>query len=107
MGHLDGRLRVVLTQTCVVSLDEFDSEATEDFRVHFVPAGAEDDGTEPDAIDQIPYEAGVIDLGEAAAEQLALTLDPYPHRPGAELDSLAEETSPNSFVGLAAFRFPR
>lgn len=100
----DGQLHASLTQVCVVTLDEFPSELTESFRVHFVPDGQEEDEPEPDAVDQIPYGAGMIDLGEAAAEQLALALDPYPHKPGAELGDAAEETGPNPFGALAAFK---
>ena len=33
-------------------------------------------------IDEIPYQVGKIDLGEAAAEQLGLVLDPYPRMDG-------------------------
>lgn len=100
----DGQLSAGLIQVCVVTLDEFASEITESFRVHFVPAGAEDDEPEPDAVDQVPYDAGTIDLGEAAAEQLALALDPYPHKPGAALDEAAVETVPNPFGVLAQLR---
>ena len=31
-----------------------------------------------------PYDGGAIDLGEAAAETMALALDPFPRGPGAE-----------------------
>ena len=100
----DGRLRADVTQVCVVSLDEFPAELAEDFQVHFVPAGTEDDDPEPNAVDQVPYEGGMIDLGEAAAEQLALALDPYPHKPGAALDAAADEAAPHPFGALAALR---
>ena len=100
----EGRLRADLTQVCVVSLDEFPAELAEDFQVHFVPAGTEDDEPEPNAMDQVPYEGGMIDLGEAAAEQLALALDPYPHKPGAELDAPPDEAALHPFGALAALR---
>jgi uncharacterized metal-binding protein YceD (DUF177 family) len=38
------------------------------------------EGDEPDIVN-----GGAIDLGELAAEELALNLDPYPRKPGAEL----------------------
>ena len=100
----DGHLAASLTQVCVVSLDEFPTELAESFQVQFVPAGTEDDDPEPDAVDQIPYEAGMIDLGEAAAEQLALALDPYPHKPGATLDKSAGDASPRPFGALAVLK---
>ena len=44
-------------------------------------------------------------LGEAATEQLALALDPYPRMPGSgEVADLLPETG-GAFAGLAALRF--
>jgi hypothetical protein len=80
-----GRLEAVVVRTCVVSLDDFETDVVEDFRVRFVPAGNETDEIDPEAEDEILFTGGVIDLGEAAVEQLALALDPYPRKPGAEL----------------------
>jgi hypothetical protein len=93
-----------LTQQCVVSLDDFDSTVQEHFVVHFVPAGTEDEEPEPDVPDQIPFEGSMIDLGEAAVEQLALTLDPYPRRPGAEMPAEAGEQAQGAFASLASLR---
>lgn len=100
----EGVLRARVTQTCVVTLEEFESEVEEAFTVHFVPEGTEDDDPEPDAVDQIPYSGSALDLGEAAAEQLALALDPYPHKPGAELPQAAGEPESNPFAALASLR---
>lgn len=101
-GH--GELTASLTQTCVVSLDDFDGLVQDAFTIHFVPAGAEDEDSEPDAPDQIPFEGSVIDLGEAAVEQLALALDPYPRKPGAALAEEAMDAPLGAFAGLAALR---
>lgn len=87
-GTVEGRgeLRARVVQICVVTLDEFEAPVAEDFAVRFVPAGTESEDIDPgEQEDEIPYAGGVIDLGEAAAEQLALALDPYPRKPGAEL----------------------
>ena len=101
-GH--GELLASLTQTCVVSLEDFDSVVQDAFTIHFVPAGTEDDDPDPDAPDQIPYEGSVLDLGEAAVEQLALALDPYPRKAGASLASEASDMPTGAFAGLAALR---
>ena len=99
-----GVLKARVTEVCVVSLEPFDHDVHESFAVHFVPAGTEDDEPEPDAIDQIPFETGSVDVGEAAVEQLALALDPYPRRPGAELPAgLGSETA-TAFAALAVLR---
>jgi uncharacterized metal-binding protein YceD (DUF177 family) len=97
----EGELRARVVQVCVVSLDEFEDEVSEDFRVVFVPAGTESDELDPDADDELPYEGGIIDLGEAAAEQLALALDPYPRKPGMEEPELPEEGGDSPFEALS------
>lgn len=99
-----GDLAAGLTQQCVVSLDDFDSIVQDHFVVHFVPAGTEDEDPEPDAPDQIPFEGSMIDLGEAAVEQLALALDPYPRRPGAEMPAEAAEPAQGAFAALASLQ---
>ena len=97
-----GELVAGVTQLCVVSLDEFDSTVEEAFTIHFVPEGTEDDDPEPDAIDQVPFQGSAIDLGEAAVEQLALALDPYPRKPGAALPEGVGEPDLGAFASLAA-----
>ncbi len=92
-----GRLRAEVTRECVVSTEEFESTVDEEFDVRFVPAGAEHDDPDPNLPDEIPYEGGAIDLGEAAAEQLALALDPYPRMPGAELPELDDDAHDSPF----------
>ena len=99
-----GELVAGVTQLCVVSLDEFDETVQEAFTVHFVPEGTEDDDPEPDAIDQVPFQGSAIDLGEAAVEQLALALDPYPRKPGAALPAEAGGPDLGAFAALAALK---
>jgi len=99
-----GTLEAEVVRECVLTLDEFPQEMREDFTVEFVPSGSETDDPDPESPDQIPYEGGAIDLGEAAVEQLALALDPYPKKPGAEESPLGEEEQPGPFAGLAALR---
>jgi uncharacterized metal-binding protein YceD (DUF177 family) len=101
-GHLTARM----VRTCVVSLDDFETEIAEDFRLQFVPAGTEDDEPYPESDDEIPYEGAAIDLGEATAEQLALTLDPYPRRPGASLPEGDDPAALSPFAALARRRPP-
>ena len=98
----EGVLRAQVTETCVVSLDPFSHDVQEAFTVHFVPSGAENDDPDPEAVDQIPYTGGAADLGEAAVEQLALALDPFPRKPGAVLPDEATEETPSPFAALRA-----
>lgn len=96
-----GRLRARVVQVCVVSLDEFEAAVAEDFTVRFVPEGQESEDDDPEAVDESPYRGDAIDLGEAAAEQLALALDPYPRKPGAELPEGAEGAGDPRLAALA------
>ncbi len=97
----EGRLRASVQRECVVSLELFVEEIDESFIVRFVPEGSETEEDDPESPDEIPYADAVIDLGEAAVEQLALALDPYPRKPGAALpvELLDEPTGP--FAALA------
>jgi uncharacterized metal-binding protein YceD (DUF177 family) len=97
-------LRARLVRECVVSLDPFDTDVAEAFRVVFVPEGRESADDDPESDDEIPYAGSAIDLGEAAAEQLALTLDPYPHKPGATLPPEVQEPLDSPFAALSRRR---
>jgi uncharacterized metal-binding protein YceD (DUF177 family) len=100
----EGSLTARVTQVCVVTTEAFDSEVREDFSVRFVPEGMESEEIDLDAPDEIPYAGSVIDLGEAAVEQLALALDAFPRKPGAALPSETVADEDNPFAALAAFR---
>ncbi|MAY95783.1 MAG: hypothetical protein CMH84_04490 [Nocardioides sp.] len=84
----NGQLRATATQPCVVTGDPVPARIDEAFELHFLPETA--DG-EPDAeielseseCDTMFFTGGAIDLGEAAAETMALALDPYPRSEGA------------------------
>ena len=103
----EGSLRARLHQVCVVTLDEFATDIVEEFSVVFVPSGAESDGADdPDEPDEIPFEAGVLDLGEATVEQLALALEPYPRKPGAELPRADVGQGDSQWAALAKWRTP-
>ena len=101
----DGSLRARLHQECVVSLDAFATDVVEEFAVRFVPPGLENEqADDPDEPDELTIENGVLDLGEATVEQLALALDPYPRKPGAELPAKMEDSLDNPFAALAQLR---
>ena len=105
----EGALEARLVRDCVVSLEPFETAVAERFRLRFVPAellaeADEDALLDPDADDEIPYDGAAIDLGEAAAEQLALAMDPYPRRPGAALPDEASEAAESPFAALSRLR---
>lgn len=83
-----GLLRAKVTQSCIATTEPVEAEVEEAFRVEFrpLPDARADDEVELDGqeLDVIFYDGGTIDLGEAAAQTLALALDPYPRSPAAE-----------------------
>lgn len=93
-----GRLDAKVVQTCVVTLEPLEQSIKADFSLTF-GASAENAGLEVDlSMDEDdPPESlkdGAIDVGEVVAEHLALALDPFPRREGAEMIPMAEETLP-------------
>ncbi|WP_294335123.1 DUF177 domain-containing protein [uncultured Sphingomonas sp.] len=82
-GHLSARL----TQLCVVTDDPLPAKVEQDFAIRFVPEttspGEDEVELSEDECDTVFYTGGTIDLGEAAAETMALELDPYPRSPRA------------------------
>ena len=79
--------------------------------VRFLPEPAEaGDESELDAddCDTVFYTGGAIDLGEAAAETLLLSLDPFPRGPNAAASlkdaGVISEEEAGPFGGLAALR---
>jgi uncharacterized metal-binding protein YceD (DUF177 family) len=87
--RVKGHVRADLAQACVVTLEPVPARIDERFEVDFL------EGVQPAVTDlELDAEAaeapepapdGWIDLGELAAEQLGLALDPYPRTPDAEI----------------------
>lgn len=100
-----GTLTADICQTCVVTLDPFDSRVEEAIDVRFVPEGSAE-AAAPDQEDDAPdiIVGGTIDLGAVVAEFLALGLDPYPRKPGVAFENLIEdaEEKASPFAGLKA-----
>lgn len=133
--RVTGEVRAHVTQECVVTLEPFDSDIVEpvDVRFAFAPAPA---APEPKAGERMsrrrsaqaqerrgpppapefpeheqddppdPIVDGKIDLGALAAEFMALGLDPYPRKPGAEFQEIHadESASESPFAGLARLK---
>ncbi|MCB2046575.1 MAG: DUF177 domain-containing protein [Novosphingobium sp.] len=83
-----GHLSAAFTQSCAVSGEDMPIVAEEELALRFVPQGsyAPDEEVElsGDDCDEIEYAGGVIDLGEAVAQSLALAIDPFATGPDAE-----------------------
>lgn len=81
-----GRVEATVTQACVVTDAPVVTRIDEPVALRFVETLPDAEEIELDAADcdTVPIDGGSIDLGEAAAETMALALDPYPRAPGAE-----------------------
>lgn len=108
-----GRLVAEVAQPCSVTEEPVPAAIDTPFAIRFVPEAAAEAGEDELELDEadcdtVFYEGGAIDLGEAAAQTLALALDPYPRSPGAAA-ALKEagvigEGEAGPFGGLAALK---
>ncbi|MEA3049363.1 MAG: hypothetical protein QOG84_1199 [Sphingomonadales bacterium] len=112
-----GSLSADVVQSCVATGEPVSETVAELFRIEFQPqpaAAAADEEVELGGreLDTVFYEGGAIDVGEAVAETLSLSLNPYPRSPAAEAalkeagvrseEQARAESSP--FAGLAALK---
>ena len=85
---MEGRLAAAIVQACVATGAPIEAGLEAPFEIRFRPqpeaAGGEEE-VELDAaeLDVLFYDGPEIDVGEAVAETLLLSLDPYPRAPGA------------------------
>jgi len=119
---VEGRLKGQIVQACILSLDPVTQELDDAFRLVFAENLIEDRAPESgeavlnaqgDAPE--PLTGNMLDVGEIVAEQLSLTADPYPKRPGIKLEDVmpkpkdvARRSGPEQrrhpFAGLAALK---
>ncbi len=83
-----GHVSAAVVQSCTVTGTPLPATVDEDVALRFVEPATATGGEEEvelsgDALDTIEIEGGGIDLGEAAAETMALALDPFPRSPDA------------------------
>jgi uncharacterized metal-binding protein YceD (DUF177 family) len=81
--RLEAELAADVTQTCVVTLEPVTNHVTEGFAVLYGEGAEAREVTLDGEAETIePIAGGMIDIGEAVAQQLSLALDPFPHAPG-------------------------
>ena len=134
---VSGNLDAVITQICVITLEPFESKINQPIELAFAPetpdehfdlreirtrasergsdrkksdraivdsvAGNDDQPDPPD-----PIIDDKIDLGAAAVEFLALSLDPYPKKPGVHFNDMLvgedDEAEPSPFAALGRLK---
>ncbi|PTQ13357.1 hypothetical protein CLG96_04465 [Sphingomonas oleivorans] len=108
----EGRLRAEAVQSCVATGNPLPAMIDTAFSLRFVP---EEEGEQAEEIelseadcDVVTYEGGAVDLGEAAAETLALSLDPFPRSSDADAvlkaAGVLEEGEAGPFGALKALK---
>ena len=102
-GRLAADFEADVVQACTITLEPVPSRLVESFTLTYGPA--EDEGEivlDGDSETVEPLDDGVIDIGEAVAQQLSLALDPFPRAPGVSIDSLPHESGDEATPGEAA-----
>jgi uncharacterized metal-binding protein YceD (DUF177 family) len=107
-----GTLSAEVEQACIVTLEPVAQRLEAPIDLRILDEGEVPGDDDPESPDEIESQGGLVDLGEAVAEQLALALDPYPRTPGATLPNLDDETEtgedaparPNPFAALGKLR---
>ncbi|MBR1246826.1 DUF177 domain-containing protein [Bradyrhizobium sp. AUGA SZCCT0169] len=114
--QVEGRVRARIGQTCVVTLEEMESDIDEPIDLIFAPPdqipqmaalvdeAEESDEDTPDPPE--PIDNGIIDLGRLATDALYLAVDPYPRKPDAVFEPLVEAPDPEDhpFAALKALK---
>jgi hypothetical protein len=112
-AEIKGRWRAEIEQTCGVTLEPLPSAPEGDLDLRVLPAGSpnapepssEEEVIDPEAEDPPDVvEGDLIDLGALVAEQLALEIDPFPRKPGAEFVQPEEPPAPSPFEALRKFK---
>ncbi len=83
-----GTLSAAVVQSCVATGEPVSAEVQEEFSIVFRPhpdvAAEEEIELSEGELDVVFYDGASVDLGEAVAETLSLSLDPYPRSAAAD-----------------------
>ena len=109
----EGRITAALEQSCIATGEPVPAHVDEPFILQFLPDRIEAVPNEEielgaDDCDTVFYDGAQIDLGGAIADTLALSVDPYPRSPGAEMAlkeaGVLSEEQAGPFAALAALK---
>jgi len=108
----EGKLSAAVVQSCVITGDPVPARVEESFSLVFRPHPEANEEEEIELsegeLDVTFYSGSFVDLGEAVAESLSLSLDPYPRSQAAEAalqeagvkSEEEQETPPGPLAGL-------
>lgn len=114
-AEVTGRFRAVVEQICSVTLDPFEQALEGEIEVRAVPSDSphavvpeggemELDPDAPDPPDVLDGDA--VDLAGYVVEHLALEIDPFPRKPGAEFDYTPTTQEESPFAVLKKLKDP-
>ncbi len=103
-----GTLSAAIERRCVATGEPVHETVEEAFAIHFVdeahePAPGGEVELDEDQLDVVTFDGGAVDVGEAVAQTLALSVDPFPRSPGAEAALKKAGILSEDEVGNAAF----
>ena len=114
---VEGRLRATVEQQCIATLEPVTRQLDVPFTMRFGPAAdpSESRDGHPDVVVSVaeadppePIVDGRFDLGEAAAQLLAVSVDPYPRAAEALLSAIAapddSDAADSPFAALAKLK---
>lgn len=105
-----GRFEARVEQVCSVTAESFEQDVTGRIELQVVPAGSPNapqeetseemalDADAPDPPDVL--EGDIVDLSAYLVEHLALEIDPFPRKPGAEFDYAPDAPVESPFAVL-------
>ncbi len=109
--RLAAEFEAEVTQACAITSEPVPARVSESFTLVYGPIEeASEIVLDGDAEPVEPLDDGMIDIGEAVAQQLSLALNPFPRSPEALLEEEADlsDESPRGspFAALARLRKP-
>ena len=107
--EIEGRVEALVTRLCSVTLEPFDVDVDEPLKVRIVPQGSPNapqaeaeivvDLEAEDPPDEVAGDG--VDPGAYVVETLALSLDPFPRKPGVVFEQPEEPGTTSPFASLA------
>jgi uncharacterized metal-binding protein YceD (DUF177 family) len=106
--RLAARIEAEVTQACIVTLEPVAQLVEDEFSLLYGALDAQEEVLLDGVSETVePLEGGVIDIGEAVAQQLSLALDPFPRAASAPADAGETQAGPgldSPFAALAKLR---
>ena len=106
---LEAAFEAKFVQSCVMTLDPVAGTISDHFSLVFGPPETEPPQIGPGEDEAVfePLKGDAIDIGEAVAQELSLTLPVFPHHPEAKIETdAAAALSAGAFALLARLRRP-